>query len=552
MKGAQVGATEAGNCWVGYIMDAAPGPALMVMPTDDTIKRNVTIRINPMLEATPRLREKVAAPKSRDSGNNLQQKSFAGGVLMMTGANSASGLRSMPVRYLFLDEIDAYPVDLEGEGNPIDLAKARTRTFAKRKIFMPSTPTIDGASAIQREYSSTDQQKWFVPCPHCGVPQHLDWDRIKWDIGNPESVRYICLHCGEGIDERFKTQMLRAGEWVATAPENASPLKCGFHLNALYSPLGWYSWADAVRDYEKAFINEKSREGQKVFTNTVLGQCWVEEGEAPEWERIYDKREDYKTGTVPDEVCFLTAGADVQKDRIEVEVVGWCPGKRSYSIEYRVLPGDTSAQAVWDDLAAIVESTWKRSNGMELPLKLMAVDSGYNTSDVYRFTRRYDFTRVIPVKGQDSLPVIIGQARPLDVAKSGKRIGKMKVWHIGVSMLKSELYGWLRQNITEETPNPMGYCHFPREYQEHYFRGLTAEKLEYKMDKGYRKYVWVKKFDRNEPLDCRVYARAAAAQVGLDRLTDDQLKGMQQHAVRKAGDPAKAKTKKRKGSGFWG
>ena len=522
MKGAQLGFTECGNNWLGYIIDIAPGPVMMVMPTGDTVKRNSKIRIDPMIEASPSLSKKIAEKRSRDSGNTIFSKDFPGGVLIMTGANSAVGLRSMPVKFLFLDECDGYPSDLDGEGSPIDLAKRRTATFAKRKIFIVSTPTVQGESAVEGEFESTDQRYYFVPCPHCGAYQKLQWSNLVWTEGHPETVTYTCEHCQQAIHERHKTVMLSHGEWRPTNEANISIRKVGYHLNSLYSPLGWYSWVDAAREWEDA---KKKPEKLKTFINTVLGETWKESGDVPEWQAIYDRREGYELNKPPSDVALITAGVDVQKDRLEVEIVGWCKNKRSYSIDYRVLMGDTAALPVWDELAKIVNESWSREDGLILPMKMMAVDTGYNTQHVYDFCRRFDVTRVIPIKGQDNQTIIVAPPKPVDVMKNGKKVGKVKVWNVAVSMIKSQLYGWLRQYRDEEGNYPHGYCHFPQ-YDVHYFKGLTAERLEFKLIRGFKRYQWVKEYERNEPLDCRVYARAAAAVVGIERWEDknyDQL-----------------------------
>ena len=86
-------------------------------------------------------------------------------MLILTGANSAVGLRSMPARYLFLDEVDGYPGDVEGEGDPILLAERRSATFQRRKILLVSTPKTKGLSRIEREYGQSDQRRYFVPVP---------------------------------------------------------------------------------------------------------------------------------------------------------------------------------------------------------------------------------------------------------------------------------------------------------------------------------------------------------------------------------------------------
>jgi len=547
IKGAQVGATEAGFNWLGYIIDVAPAPTLLVQPTDTMSKRNSKMRLEPMIEATPRLREKIKPARSRDSGNTTMQKDFPGGTVVLTGANSAVGLRSMPVRNLMLDEVDGYPVDLDGEGSPVDLARARTRTFARRKIFIVSTPTIEGQSVIESEFIDSDQRRFFVPCPHCEHQQHLKFDNLKWEPGDHASVMYYCEECGAGIEERFKTWMMKRGEWRATNEEYTNPLKVGYHINSLYSPFGWYSWSEAARDWETADGNVTK---QKSFINTVLGETYKDKGEAPPWENLFNRRETYRINTPPLDVQFLTVGVDVQKDRLELEIVGWCRNKISYSIDFRVLPGDTSARAVWDDLSKVVGETWIREDGAELGMRMMAIDTGYNTQHVYDFCKRYDVTKVIPVKGKDTQQTIVAPPRQVDVTTAGKKIGRVKVWHVGVSVVKSELYGFLRQEKDENGNAPYGYCHFPQ-YDQHYFRGLTAEELQLKINnRGYRVYQWVKKYDRNEPIDCRVYARVAASVVGMDRYENNEP-WWKSVSPQERTERVEVKQPRRKDSSFW-
>ena len=248
MKGAQIGGTECGNNWIGYIIHKAPGPIMAISPTVEMAKRNSRQRIDPLIEDCPPLKNLVSSARSRDKGNTMLSKDFQGGVLVMTGANSAVGLRSMPARYLFMDEIDGYPADIEGEGDPILLAERRTATFnTKKKIFLVSTPTIKGVSAIEREFSHSDQRFYKLPCPFCGAFQTLKWEQIR-----PQEngiVFYECEHCHKLIAEHYKTQMLEAGHWEATS-ESIDGLTAGFHLSSLYSPVGWLSWAECVQVYE--------------------------------------------------------------------------------------------------------------------------------------------------------------------------------------------------------------------------------------------------------------------------------------------------------------
>lgn len=521
MKGAQVGGTECGNNWLGYIIDHAPGPTMFVLPRTEDAKRNSKLRIDPLIEENERLLKKVGASKSRDSENTILQKGFEGGELVLTGANSAAGLRSMPAKNLFLDEVDAYPLDVEGEGDPVSLALARSRTFSRRKAFLVSTPTIDGYSKIAQEFELSDKRFFNLPCPHCKEKQVLKFDNLKWESGKPETAIYYCEHCGEAIEERFKTRMLQAGEWIPTAVSETR----GYHISALYSPLGWFSWVDIAKDYEDAKRElevDKKHNKMRVFTNTILGETYKEPGEAPEWQRIYLRRELYKIGVVAPQVCFLTCGVDVQKDRLELEVVGWAKNFETWSVDYQVINGDTSKEETWNDLADYIVKTFPSIDGRELPILLTAIDAGFNTQHVYNFCRRFSSKRVVPVKGYDELATITAQPRAVDVKQTGRTYRRgVKYWPIGSSIIKSEIYGFLKIDPpVAGSPTPRGLCHFP-EYSEEYFRQLCAEKVSIKKNqKGFTRMEWVKDRERNEALDVRVYNRAAAAIVGVDRFKE--------------------------------
>ena len=396
MKAAQVGATEAGNCFIGFVMHQAPGPMLAVQPTVELAKRNSRQRIDPLIEESPALRARVKPARARDSGNTQLSKDFPGGVLVMTGANSAVGLRSMPARYIFLDEVDAYPPSADEEGDPVTLAEARSLTFAhRRKVFLVSTPTIRGVSRIEREFEASDQRRYHVPCPHCGEMQWLMFERLRWEKGRPETASYHCAGCDAPIAEHHKTAMLAAGEWRATATA-ADPLTVGYHLSALYSPVGWLSWARIARGHEAA---RGSDEALRVFRNTVLGETWMETGEAPDWQRLADRREAWEAGTVPAGGLFLTAGADVQKDRIEVDVWAWGRGLESWLVDHIVIEGGPGDPACWQQLTDLLGRTWAHASDQHLTIAKLAIDTGFETSAVYGWARQVGFAQVAPVKG---------------------------------------------------------------------------------------------------------------------------------------------------------
>jgi phage terminase large subunit GpA-like protein len=563
MKSSQIGGSETGNNWIGYVIDQCPAPTMVLQPNDGLAKRYSKQRLDTMINESPRLRGKIVSKSARDSRNTLLMKEFHGGFLIIAGAISASGLKSMPIKNEFLDEIDSYPQDADGEGDPVDLAIARTRTYARRKIFLNSTPTIEGRSRISSEYDQTDQCKYFVPCPHCNHYQVLKWSGVKWPKAQPHKAEYECESCHALIPEYNKTKMLAAGEWRPTNLEHSNPKVRGFHISALYSPVGWFSWADAAEQFLKS---KKDPLKLMVFVNTVLGETWKEEGDAPDYEEIYRRRERYAIGTLPDGVLFLTAGVDVQKDRIELEIVGWGRDGQTWSIDYMEISGDTSqleAYAPLDDL--LNESFGFASNPRaRLPIKILAIDSGYNTQTVYNWARKHP-GRVMAVKGSSSQPVILSGGKPIDVTYQGKTYKRgIKLWHVGVSMAKIEFYGWLRLKSPLEPGEKFksGYCHFP-EYQMEYFRMITAEQLRMRKVKGHSVYEWHKVFERNEALDARVYARAAASLVGFDRFDVHNWEELE-NAIKELksqeapGDDSKKKPVETKGgipvrrSKFWG
>lgn len=529
MKGAQVGGTEGGSNWMGYVIDAVPGPMLAVQPTVDLAKRFSKQRLEPMIQECPKLQEKIRTDKAKDSGNTLLMKEFPGGYLVLTGANSAVGLRSMPARYLFLDEVDAYPGDVDGEGDPVSLAKARTRTFARRKILQVSTPTIHGTSRIESAYNSSDMRRYFVPCPHCEHMQHLRWPQIKWENHDPRTVYYECESCRERIYEKHKTVMLAKGKWQATNPSAKGGKVAGFHLSSLYSPIGWYSWENAVSDWIEA---QGTAEKMRGFVNTVLGETWMEKGDAPEWRRLMERREPYPIGKVPMGGLLLFAGVDVQKDRIEAELVAYGMGMESWSVSYETFEGDTATDIPWQKLEKFLAASYEHESGNRMEIYLAAIDTSAYTQTVYNWLRKQLPNKIFGVKGMDSLASILGASSPVDVNFQGSRIRRgLRIRQVGVSHAKREIYSLLKLNkpLPGEA-TPPGFCHFP-EYPQQYFQGLCAEQLILRKVRGYAKYIWHKIFERNEPLDCRVYARAAAQAAGVDRMEEadwlnlrDQLK----------------------------
>lgn len=524
MTSAQVGKTEIILNIIGYFVDQDPAPMLCLQPTLEMAETFSKDRIAPMVRDTPALREKFSKKRARDSNNTLLHKKFSGGHVTLAGANSPASLASRPVRFVLCDEVDRYPPSAGTEGDPVSLAKKRTSTFYNRLAALFSTPTIKGTSRIEAAWNESDQRRYHMPCPHCKELITLKFSRLKWDDGKPETVVYLCDECDAIIDESHKPKMLALGQWIKGRPEVVGI--AGFHLNELYSP--WRKWFEVVADFLSA---KKSPETLKTWVNTALGEPWEQKGDAPEWRKLYDRREQYPIGTVPKGGLLLVAGGDVQKDRIEVEIVAYGRGKESWSVDYRVFTGDTAQDDVWKEAAKLLDEEWPHESGHYLSLECLAIDSGFRTQKVYDFVRKYPGSRVIAVKGKESAPMIISTPKKVDVTSAGKTLKRgVRVWHVGTDKTKEELYGWL--DIQKPTDSeleltggeyPVGFCHFP-EYGEEYFKMLTSEQLVLRMVKGRPVYRFEKVYERNEALDVRVYSRAAAALKGLDRFTEDHWK----------------------------
>ena len=502
--GAQVGKTETGNNWTGYVIDMAPGPMMLVQPTVDTAKRLSKQRLAPMIEETPRLKAKIADSRSRDSGNTMMVKEFPGGVMVVTGANSAVGLRSMPVRYLFLDEVDGYPADLDGEGDPVQLAERRTTTFARRKVFMCSTPTVKEHSRIEREYLASDQRRFFVPCPHCGEYQWLKWAQIKWDDGDPTTTHYVCEHNGCVIEEHHKTEILSRGEWRPTATGDGRT--AGFHLSSLYSPLGWKSWADIVAEFLAAKGDPPLL---KTWVNTILGETWEDEiaakiGAGDLLERV----EFYPANVAPAGVLAVTCGIDVQDNRFAVTLTGWGRDEESWVISHQEIFGDLSKPDVWAQLTNVITTPVEHEVFEPLPILATCIDSGgHFTHEVYAFAREHRAHNVMAIKGQSQKnKPIIGRPTKVDLNVRRHTLkGGAEVWPVGTDTAKATIYSRLKLN----EPGP-GFTHFHAELDPEYFQQLTAERLQTRYLRGFPVREWVKKpGSRNEALDTFVYALAA-------------------------------------------
>ncbi len=510
----QVGKTEMEMNMIGYMIDIDPGPAMFVMPTVDNGKDMSKRRIAPMIRDTKPLKKKVALSKSRDSDNTLLKKIYPGGMLTITGSNSAASLASVPCRYVFGDERDRWAKDAGGEGDPWGLVEARTITFYNYKMVEVSTPTIKGHSAIEKSFELGTQEYWCVECPHCHEYNFIDFDHIRYSahkMGDGrmkhfivDNVEYVCPVCGCISSEgQIKKQPKK---WIAKNPEAYENGIRSFWINAFSSP--WMPWARIVLRYLEA---QGDPQKMKTVYNTLLGRLWDEQNIILDEDDLLKRREEYDA-ELPEGVLCLTCGVDTQDDRLEYEVVGYGMDKQNWGIEKGYIFGKPSDDDVWERLDGIIDRRWKYKNGKTLKVSLTFVDSGgHYTQEVYENCRKRKTKKVFAIKGKggEDIPYV-GPPGKAKIVKKGVVIGTTPLYILGVDAGKEKIMSGLALENEERHR-----FHFPideeRGYDANFFNGLLSETMEFVTTPKGGKWKWVKLpgHNRNEALDCRNYANAA-------------------------------------------
>lgn len=519
MVASQLMKTQIALNWIGALIHMAPSNILTLLPSLALAKR-VSARIGKTITATPELKARVAASRSRDARNTMDTKEFEGGTLYATTAGSASNLAELAARYIYGDEIDRWDVDVDEEGDPVDLAETRGSTFGRNaKFYFSSSPTIKGASRIADLFETSDQRYYYVPCPTCGHMQVLEWERLLYSA-DFQTVHYKCSSsdCDVLIEEHQKGEMLAEGEWRSHAKGDGETV--GFHLNALYAPLGWTSWADLAKQFEKAkrAQDRGDLEPMQVFYNTRLAKVWDSAVEQTKAEVLQARAllEDYVLGTVPVGVLVITGAVDVQANRLELMTLGYGAGMERWVIDHQVIPGDPADQRTWDLLDERLKVRYRHPSGVSLGVLAVGIDSGgHHTHEVYQFTRVRRWRNIFALKGasKPGKPVIAQRPSLVDVTWKGQteRNGA-ELWMVGTDTAKDWIYN---RYSFESGP---GALHFPRDLPDEFFQQCVAERKIARYVKGYKRIEWVKgKADRNEALDLMVYNLAMANYLGLHR-----------------------------------
>lgn len=542
-KSAQVAGTEAGINLFGATVDSEPAPMLIVLPSLDEASKYVKVKLQPAIDETPTLKSKVKEQKSRDEdGSTTALKKFRGGFCQVTGANSSKGLQMISVRVLIREEISEWPFDVGGRGDPMDLSEKRTLAWSdRRKIFNNSTPGLKGMCRISAKYEASDQRRYYVPCPQCGVFQVLKWQNLKpRREAPPHGAHFLCAADGCVIEAHQRRRMVAAGVWIKTykadgeepgdviLPDDLERFRSrssrgrepGFHIWQAYSPF--VSWDDTVASYLDAKGDPLK---EKVFSQQGLGEAWEEKGEAPDHELLLLRRRPYRVGRIPPGGLVLTGMADVQHNRIEWAVYAWGIGMQGWLVDKGVIPGDpANDDGIWAKLGQVTERQYPDWQGRHWAIEAFGVDVGFESHAVYNFVRGRP--RVFGLDGRPGhLMPPIGTPRYVDVNWKGKLIkqGAM-IWPTGTHGLKSWIYAALRKTI--KGPDADGHfepgtLHFSEDCDAEFFQQLTAEHLvDAEQKRGYTVREWQKKQNRpNEQLDIAVGARAMAAHLRLDQMT---------------------------------
>ena len=501
MWAAQVGKTQLALCGQGYHIKVRPLSQMMMQPSQTDLQVWMNTKFTPMVDSNPTIRDTMAKPRGRDGVNNSNMKSYPGGFLMFAWAGSARTMRGRSAPLIIADEVDGY--EATEEGHPVSLLWQRAATFGdQRKLVEISTPTIKGQSYIEKAYEAGDQRRFYVPCPHCGEHQVLAWENVTWegkgDDGAdqfPATARYTCTGCGSLWDDGERKAAIRAGEWRGEKPFKGH---ASYHLNELYSTFR------RLRDIVQSYLDKLATDDLQTFVNVSLAQTWEEQGEQADPDSLMVRAEAFPA-PIPAGGLVLTAGVDMQQDRLEVEIVAWGHGEESWSVDYQVLWGDPLQNDVWEELEELLSSTWLHESGAQLTILSACVDTGGtggNTQAAYDWLRGKTGRRIFGVKG------VGGWGRPIVAApsrkRSGKNVRKIDLFLIGTDEAKLTVM----RRLAVDKPGP-GYCHIPNDRGTDWYNQLTAEKLMTRYVKGFPVREWHQTRPRNEALDCRVYALAA-------------------------------------------
>jgi phage terminase large subunit GpA-like protein len=524
--------TQTALNWIAAIIHRKPRNILALQPTDTLVKR-FSARVSTMIRNVPVLRERVAARKSRDSRNTVQAKDFLGdATLYMNTAGSAANLAEVSAPYIYVDEIDRLQLNVDGEGDPVEIVEARATQFANdSKFFYTSSPAIKGFSKIDDLFYMGTQEQYHVPCPHCGHLHHLDLDNFHFrrdpDTGYMDRAWFVCPECGSEIDEHHKTNMLpdqKAGgqaRWVATATGDGETVS--FTMSAFYMPVGAITWLSLARQLARARdrLQRGDHEAMQVFYNTRLGLSYENTESVTTVKQLRERAEPYPPRIVPERALVVTMAVDTQPNRLELQIEGWGPGLEHWVIDYETIIGSPSSHpdtpgSVWARLDEIRRTPLLHASGRPIMISAYGIDAGgANTQDVYNYgsARKAQNCTVLHGANRANRPIMGSAPSRVDIEWGGSKTpGGVELWAVGTDVAKDWLSG--RMLLTDGP----GAMHHHNQLAPEWAEQMVVEQPQTRWAKGRPVRTWLKPNGaRNEAWDVSVYNLALAHQLGLHK-----------------------------------
>lgn len=532
-KAQQTGVSILGLAWSLYLAEVSPDNILFAVPGIDALQDMNSGKLQPLIDEWQKETGKtIIYPSTSRSGvgSTTYEKKFAGGAIYLANANTVMDLSSKTCRFGVKDEVSKWK-ELPNGADPETLYFGRFTAFRRTKsykIFALSTPELDtgdengegpGHCRIDRDFRRSDMRFWNIRCAECYFEQVQFFENLIVDKAHPHLSRYQCENCTHEISESERVVAVRGGRYIATAP--GPDREPGFHVDAFISLM--MSYEAIAEDYLESL--GKGEAGAKDFSNLYKALPYAMRGNAPDHERLMERRERYEKGVVPPECLIVTGAADIQHSGIYAEKVGFAQDRQTWTLDYAYLEGatDDPQKGAWVELDAWWRTPLVDAWGRERSLDAFAVDAGDGgrTNQVMEWCRRRPDTYAI--KGQPGRGVpAIGIPSNKSVTRRGKRKkhGSARLWAVGTWSLKSEFYGNLHKTgqAAGELFDPPGYCHFGTWQNEEYFKQITAEYFEQKMVNGRFREEWKRSRKDNHLLDCRIYSMAMAEHLGLTRM----------------------------------
>ena len=473
---------------------------MIVYPTETLAKSVSENRLQPMIKATPELRDKF------DENSQLLELQFEGMYLSLVGSNSPSGLASKPIRFLLMDEVDKYPGASTKEADPIKLATERTKTFHNKKIFETSTPTIKTGHIWKAKEEADIEKHYFVPCPHCHEFIELKFSQIRFPddetmsyIDRAEFANYVCQECGCVITDNDKHQMLRDGEWRIVKRNTKFARNVAFWINTLYSPFVRFS---AIA--KEFLITKDDPEEFQNFVNSWLAEPWEDTKLKTSAELVLERQTELPALVLPEWTKLLTGGVDVQENCVYWTIRAWGDYLTSQNIAH--------GQALsFEEVTKVMNLEYVTESGTPMVVNLALIDSGDQTDAVYDYC--YLNTEwALPVKGASN-----GQMSHYKISKINRpdsRAHGLNLVLVDGGKYKDMIAGRMRK------PNGRGSWMVYDGCDIEYATQVTAEhKVNVKSGNKVTQ-MWVPKSSHadNHYLDTEVYAMAAADILGVRAL----------------------------------